>query len=84
MIESKLQKKLRGAVLQVSVVTVFLLVCGGLLFSHLQDVQKAAVRSQVVAEAEEYRARSRKQLQADFQILTPLSVFIEGPADEEG
>lgn len=84
MIESKLQKKLRGAVLQVSVVTVFLLVCGGLLFSHLQDVQKAAVRSQVVAEAEEYRSRIRKQLQSDFQILTSLSVFIEEPADEEG
>ena len=69
MIESKLQKKLRGAVLQVSIVTAVLLVCGGLLFSHLRDVQEAAVRSQVAAEAEEYRSRIHKQLQSGFQIL---------------
>ena len=45
MIESKLQKKLRWAMLQVSLVTLVLLVCGGLLFSHLQILQKDAVRA---------------------------------------
>ena len=83
MIESKLQKKLRGAVLQVSIVTAVLLVCGGLLFSHLRDVQEAAVRSQVAAEAEEYRSRIHKQLQSGFQILSSLSAFLEEPTDEE-
>ena len=62
MIEKKLQKKLRGAVLQVSILFLVLLVGGGLLFSHLQGLQDAAVREQVIAEAEEYKTRILKQL----------------------
>lgn len=83
MIESKLQKKLRWAMLQVSLVTLVLLVCGGLLFSHLQSLQKDAVREQVVAEAEEYKSRIVKQLKSDFQTLSALSHFLDDPSDED-
>ena len=82
MIERKLQKKLRVAVFQVSFVFIILVVCGGMLFSHLRDIQDAAVRDQVIAEAEEYKSRIHKQIQSDFQILSTLSAFIENPADE--
>lgn len=74
MIESKLQKKLRWAMHQVSLVTLVLLVCGGLLFSHLQSLQKDAEREQVVAEAEEYKSRIVKQLKSDFHTLSALSL----------
>ena len=84
MIEKKLQKKLRGAVLQVSVLFLVLLVGGGLLLSHLQSLQDAAVREQVIAEAEEYKTRILKQLQSDFQALSTLAAFLEKPEDEEG
>lgn len=83
MIESKLQKKLRWAMPQVSLVTLVLLVCGGLLFSHLQSLQKDAVREQVVAEAEEYKSRIVKQLKSDFQTLSALSHFLDDPSDED-
>ena len=82
MVEVKLQKKLRSAVLQVSFLFVILLVCGGALFSHLRGIQDAAVRDQVIAETEEYRSRIYKQLQSDFQILSTLSSFIGTSADE--
>ena len=84
MIEKKLQKKLRGAVLQVSVLFLVLLVGGGLLLSHLQSLQDAAVREQVIAEAEEYKTRILKQLQSDFQALSTLAAFLEKPENEEG
>ena len=84
MIEKKLQKKLRGAVLQVSILFLVLLVGGGLLFSHLQGLQDAAVREQVIAEAEEYKTRILKQLQSDFQALSTLAAFLEEPENEEG
>lgn len=83
MIESKLQKKLRGTVLQASIATIVLLICGGLLFSHLRNIQQTAVREQVVAEAEEYKTRILKQLQSDFQILSTLSAFLDVPDGEE-
>ena len=83
MIEKKLRKKLRRAVLQVSLLFLVLLVCSGLLLSHLRDLQDAAVRNQVVAEAEEYKSRILKQLQSDYQALTTLAAFLEEPAGDE-
>ena len=83
MIEKKLQKKLWGAVLQVSILFLVLLVGGGLLFSHLQDIQDAAVREQVITEAEEYKTRVLKQLQSDYQALSTLAAFLAEPENEE-
>lgn len=82
MIEKKLQKKLWGAVLQFSILFLVLLAGGALLFSHLQNLQDAAVREQVIAEAEEYKTRILKQLQADFQALSTLAAFLEEPEGE--
>ena len=83
MIEKKLQEKLWGVVLQVSILFLVLLVGGGLLFSHLQGLQDAVVREQVIAEAEEYKARILKQLQSDYQALSTLAAFLEVPEEKE-
>ena len=83
MIEAKLQKKLRTAILQVSCIFVVFLICGGMLFFHLRDIQNTAVRDQLLAEAEEYKSRIYKQFESDFQVLYTLSAFIEEPRETE-
>ena len=73
MVEETLQKQLRRAMLTALLVIVGLLAVGGLLSAYLYKSRKDALRSQVIAEAEEYRSRIRKQLEADFQTLSTLS-----------
>ncbi len=85
MIEEKLQRKLKNAMLLVICMILVFFTCGGLLSVYLQKAKNDAVKNQIVAEAEEYKSRVKKQLEADFQILSTLSVFIteNNTADRE-
>ena len=76
MMEEKLQKRLKKAALLVISISVAVLICGGLFSSYLSRTTDRILRKQVIAEAEEYKSRILKQLQADFQTLSSLSVFI--------
>ena len=83
MVEETLQKQLRRAMLTALLVIVGLLAVGGLLSAYLYKSRKDALRSQVIAEAEEYRSRIRKQLETDFQTLSTLSSFLDGDSTSD-
>lgn len=83
MVEETLQKQLRRAMLTALLVIVGLLAVGGLLSAYLYKSRKDALRSQVIAEAEEYRSRICKQLETDFQTLSTLSSFLDGDSTSD-
>ena len=60
-----------------------LLLCGVLFSAFLSSSRHEAARGQISAEAEEYRSRIIKQLKADFQTLSTLSVFLGSEDTEE-
>ena len=77
MIEEKLRKRLRRAAILVVCINLSLLVCGGIFSAYLRTARNQTMKEQVIAEAEEYRSRIMKQLRADFQTLSTLSVFLK-------
>ena len=76
MIEKRLQKRLRKATILVICICTVFLICGGLFSSYLARTREEFLREQVIAETEEYKNRILKQLEADFQTLSTLSVFL--------
>ncbi|HJB15401.1 MAG TPA: EAL domain-containing protein [Candidatus Blautia excrementipullorum] len=76
MIEKKLQKRLKKAVILVACICVLFLICGGAFSAYLKDAKNQLLREQGILEAEEYKSRILKQLQADFQTLSSLSIFL--------
>lgn len=77
MIEEKLQRRLRRAVIVISCIIAALLVFGVCFAAFLRQAETEAVREQIIAEAEEYKSRILKQIDADFQTLATLAAFIE-------
>lgn len=77
MIEEKLQKQLRNAMILVFCIVAVFLIFGGLFSVYMQNTKNEAIKNQIIAEAEEYKTRILKQLDADFQTLYSLSFFIE-------
>ena len=77
MIEEKLQRRLRRAVIVISCIITALLVFGVCFAAFLRQAETEAVREQIIAEAEEYKSRILKQIDADFQTLATLAAFIE-------
>lgn len=77
MIEEKLRKRLRRAAILVVCINLSLLVCGGIFSAYLRTARNQTMKEQVIAEAEEYKSRIMKQLRADFQTLSTLSVFLK-------
>lgn len=77
MIEEKLQRRLRRAVIVISCIIAALLVFGVCFVAFLRQAETEAVREQIIAEAEEYKSRILKQIDADFQTLATLAAFIE-------
>lgn len=78
MIEKKLQKQLHKSMIFVFCIIAVFLICGGLLSVYLHNTKEETIRAQVIAEAEEYKARIQKQLEADFQTLSTLAAFLDG------
>ena len=76
MIEEKLRRQLRRAVFLAFCLVVVFFICGALFSAYLHKIRNDVARSQVIAESEEYKKRILKQLEADFQILSMLSVFV--------
>lgn len=83
MIEQRLQRQLRRAMILAFCFIIVFFICGGLFSAYLHRTRNEAIRKQVIAEAEEYKKRILKQLKADFQILSMLSVFIEEDYDKD-
>jgi hypothetical protein len=83
MIEQRLQRQLRRAMILAFCFIIAFFICGGLFSAYLHRTRNEAIRKQVIAEAEEYKKRILKQLKSDFQILSMLSVFIEEDYDED-
>ncbi len=77
MIEEKLQRRLRRAVLVISCIIAALLLLGGCFSAFLKYAEKEAISRQIIAEAEEYKSRILKQIDADFQVLSTLAAFLE-------
>ena len=77
MIEEKLQKHIKRTMILVICIIFVLLTGGGIFSAYLQQAKDKAERAQVIAEAEEYKSRILKQLEADFQTLYTLSVFLD-------
>ena len=74
--EETLQKQLRRATLLVFCIIAVVLVCGGAFSVYLYNAREKSVRAQVLMEAEEYKSRILKQLEADLQTLSTLSAFL--------
>lgn len=85
MIEEKLRKRLKKAAAAVICISLLFLICGGVFSAYLENTRNQLLREQVIIEAEEYKSRILKQLRADFQTLSSLSVFLgsEGSSDRE-
>ncbi len=83
MIERKLSRRLRRAAVLVACFSVAFLICGGLFAAYLHNSHSQLLEDQVILETEEYKTRILKQLQADFQTLATLSVFIQRDTDWE-
>ncbi|WP_164489147.1 GGDEF domain-containing protein [Ruminococcus sp. Marseille-P6503] len=77
MIEEKLRKRLRRSIITVLCIIVVLLICSGLFSAYMHSVRNNSVKEQVILEAEEYKTRIIKQLEADFQTLSTISAFID-------
>lgn len=74
--EETLQKQLRRATLLVVCIIAVVFVCGGVFSIYLHNAREKSVRTQVLMEAEEYKSRILKQLDAGFQTLSTLSAFL--------
>ncbi len=83
MLEERIQRRLRKGVIFISGIIAVLLLCGVLFSAFLSSSRHEAARGQISAEAEEYRSRIIKQLKADFQTLSTLSVFLGSEDTEE-
>ena len=81
MIEEKLQKRLKNAVVLVACISAVFLLCGGVFSAYFQNTKNQLLREQVLTEADEYKSRILKQIQSDFRTLSSLSVFF---SNEEG
>ncbi|MGI6007897.1 MAG: EAL domain-containing protein [Ruminococcus sp.] len=77
LIEEKLQRQLRRASILVFCIIAVFFICGGLFSIYLRNTKNEAMEAQIIAEAEEYKTRILKQLDADFQTLITLSVFLK-------
>lgn len=77
MIEEKLQKRLRKSIIVVLCIIVVLLIGSGLFSAFMYNTRNESIRNQVILEAEEYKTRIKKQLEADFQTLSTISAFID-------
>ena len=85
MIDQKLQKQLRKAMILVFLIIAIVFVIGGLFSTYLYNSRQDSIHAQVIAEVEEYKNRIMKQLEADFQTLSTLSAFLDSDntADKE-
>ena len=65
MIDQKLQKQLRKAMILVFLIIAIVFIIGGLFSAYLYNSRQDSIHAQVIAEVEEYKNRIMKQLEAD-------------------
>ena len=83
MLEQKLRKQLRHAVILAAWVGAVLLLAGLGTAGYLRSVRRQSQRELAISEAEEYRSLIHKQIQAGFETLSALSVFIGPEASDD-
>ena len=75
-IEERLQKQLRRASILVFGIIAVFFICGGLFSAYLRRIKSETMQEQVAAEAEEYKIRILKQLEADLETLSSMAVVL--------
>lgn len=83
MLEQKLRRQLRHAVILAACVGAVLLLAGLGTAGYLHSVRRQSQRELAISEAEEYRSLIHKQIQAGFETLSALSVFIGPEASDD-
>lgn len=81
MIEERLQKQLRRASILVFGIIIVFFVCGGMFSAYLRRIKAETIQEQVAAEAEEYKIRIHKQLDADLQTLSSMAAVLKDVDD---
>src|SRR5699024_11139484 len=56
-------------------------ICGGLFSAYLRRIKNETMQEQVAAEAEEYKIRILKQLEADLQTLSSMAAVLKDVED---
>lgn len=80
-IEERLQKQLRRASILVFGIIAVFFICGGLFSAYLRRIKSETMQEQVAAEAEEYKIRILKQLEADLQTLSSMAAVLKDVED---
>ena len=80
-IEERLQKQLRRASILVFGIIAVFFICGGLFSAYLRRIKNETMQEQVAAEAEEYKIRILKQLEADLQTLSSMAAVLKDVED---
>ncbi len=74
--ERMIRRRLKLAIVFVVAIGIGLLLVCGILAVYLRNTIRQAADQQMQAETEEYISRINKQIDADFQILETLAIFI--------
>ena len=75
MSEKQLMRRLRKITAVVVVISILLFLGGGFITSSLGWVQKDTMTTQMISEAEEYKANVLRKIEADLQTLQTLASF---------
>lgn len=75
--EKTIQKRLRNTTILITIASILLIICGSVISNFLQNSLRTVSQEQMKAEADEYKNRILKQIDADFQSVNTLSSFIE-------
>lgn len=76
MSEKTLRKRLNRITILVAVVSVLIIVAGGVFLFHLRGVMQDILTEQMKSNSEQYKITVRRQIEGDIQTLNTLSGFL--------